>query len=513
MFSLTLYTHFYLVKVRDIRYLPTIYNFIRRYFLDYQEVYDKASKQTLEKARVWAGRTNDNTSFRFPIYTLDLFYKFLNHQGFNDSDIKGITYPQYKPKEEIFKVDEKFQMRDYQLEAIKYTTDSYIRKGPSVLISMPPGSGKTVTLCKLIELFQVRTAMVIPPTYLDKWAADAKEYLNLEDDDVYKVAGSISLIKLIDQAKEKKLQAKLIIISIRTFRSFLEAYEESPLNCEEEYGCTPIEFWKLLRIGLVGGDEVHEQFHAFTRFHTCLHGPFHVGLSATMMNQDPFVEEIQKFIYPLHQRYDKIKMKRYITLVNVDYKFENPKKYKLKSSYGGGFYSHNAFESSILKHPVALRKWLEMVKHAVDTYFYHPDHQEGDKLGIYFSSLEMIDIVVAYLKRCYPGKDIRRYVGTKNDPYENIIDPEIRVTTQGSGGTGKDIKNLTTVLNFNCMESKTANVQLFGRIREIPGRNDLYFVQFSCLNIPQHLKYKQNRNRELKDKVSGITSRTYPVLM
>lgn len=503
------FTHFFVVYLRDIRFTRLVYAFTHR-FTDYKQEYDQTTRQYKDIPRVWAGRLADNSLFRFPIGALKQFEDFAKSQGVFSSEIEYIAEKAYFPARAEFKLNSEYTPRDYQMEAITYTEHQRIQGAPSVLISKPPGSGKTVTFCKYLEVRGQRAAMVVAPTYMEKWQADVKHYLDLEDQDFFTISGGKSIRKAVELARADEFDFKFVLISLRTFANFMKQYETSPAATIDEYGTDPISIWETLQIGVLGADEAHEQFHAMCCMHTFIHGVFHMALSATMMNSDPHVEKMQKIVYPSHLRFDKIKMKRYIAMINVEYRFAAFDKDRIKTSFPRmATYNQNAYEASVYKNKKVLKNWLDMVGWAVDTFFLHRTYQKGDKLGIYFARIEMLNVVVAYLQQRYPKLDIRRFA--EADPYVNIIDPDVRVTTQGSGGTGKDIKSLTTVLNFNVMKSKGANTQLLGRIREIEGRDDLFFVQFSCTNIRKHIQYKAERDHEFRDKTKSISNRYYGV--
>lgn len=503
------FSHFFIVYLKDLRFTSIVYEFTHR-FVDWKEEYDPTTRQYVKKPRVWAGRLADNSLFRFPIGALPEFLSFCQAKGVFKNEVEYKNELIYYPAPANFVLNSNYTLRQSQVEALDYTESQRIMGRPSVLISMPPGTGKTVTFCKYLAMRGLRAGMVVAPTYMEKWQADVKHYLDLEDEDFYVVTGGKSIRKAVDLCKTGDFNYKFILISLRTFANFMKQYEASPAATIDEYGTDPISFWETLQIGVLGADEAHEQFHAMCWMHTFIHGVFHVALTATMINSDPHIERMQKIAYPANIRFDNIKMKRYIAMINVEYRFATFDKDKIKTSFPrNSSYNQNAFEASIYKNKKVLKNWLEMVGWAVDTFFLHKTYQKGDKLGIYFARIEMLNVVVAYLQMKYPHLDIRRFA--ESDPYVNIIEPDIRVTTQGSGGTGKDIKSLTTVLNFNVMKTVTGNTQLLGRIREIEGRDDLFFVQFGCTNIKKHVSYKLDRDNDFRDKTKSITNRYYGV--
>lgn len=505
-FRIHKFTHFFTVALQDLRHQRLIYEFTHN-FTDVQQEYNPQTRSYHNKLRVWGGRIADNSSFRFPIAVLDKFVKFLEARNVSKFDITYDVEPLYLPAPAEFTLNEEYKPRQHQIEALQYTLEQRAQGAPSVLITMPPGTGKTVTYAFLLTLMKLRAGLIIPATYIEKWQGDIAELLGLTKDDFYLIKGGPAIQKAMKLVREDRFDYKFVLISLPTFSEFLKNYETSPKQTIDKYGVDPITFWAALRIGVLGGDEVHEMFHAFFRMHTTLHGPFHLGLSATMLDSQPFIEEMQRCIYPKNIRFDKIKMKKYMDMINIDYRFENFDRDRIKTTYPrNSSYSQNAYEDSIYRNKKVLANFMKMVKWAVDTFFLHSGYVPGDKVGLYFASKQMIYYVVDYLKKQYPHLDIRPFV--QNEPYINLIVPDIRCTTQGSGGTGKDIKALTTVLNFNTINQLKANIQLAGRLREIEGR-DLFFVQFNCGNIKKHQQYKHERNEGMKDQVKSISQKFY----
>ena len=504
--KITKFTHFFQVEMRDLRLNQFVYGFTSMY-TDWVTEYDVKSRRYKKIPRVWGGRLIDNSIFRFPINTLPKFVRFMKQHGVRDDEFEFNVFPIYKPAFADFKLNSDYTPYDYQVEAVEYSNANRLQGVPSVLIEKPPGSGKTVTFCRFLEVVKQRAGMITPATYVEKWGNDAEQYLNLNEKQIYTVSGSASISELAEMALAGEYNYDFTIISLRTFLGFIKSYETSPAETHRKYGTTPIDIWRLMQLGVLGGDESHEEFYSLYWAHTFFHGVFHLALSATMMDRESMVEERQKDIYPAIRRFDKIKMRRYISFVNVDYSFQNPARDKIKFNVRGkSDYSQHAFEKSILSNLRVRRDFLEMLKWVVEKFFFHEDYKEGDKLALYFFRLDTIEVVYKYLRVNYPNKDIRIFQGGKD--YNDLMEPEIRVTNFKSAGTGKDIKGLTTVISFLSIDSPKANIQLLGRIREIKDR-DVYFVQLNCMNSNKHMSYKRRRDKLLEERTKFISSRHY----
>ena len=138
------------------------------------------------------------------------------------------------------------------------------------------------------------------------------------------------------------------------------------------------------------------------------------------------------------------------------------------------------------------------------------DYKYGEKLAIYVSSIKMATSLTEYLKQQYADLDVRRYV--EDDPYENLLDPDIRITTIMSGGTGHDISNLKMVLLTVAISSSQSNVQTLGRLRkldDIPVR----FYYLTNLNVKKHVEYHEKKKEMLLFRAKTYKEFFYPDIL
>jgi hypothetical protein len=112
---------------------------------------------------------------------------------------------------------------------------------------------------------------------------------------------------------------------------------------------------------------------------------------------------------------------------------------------------------------------------------------------VFAGSIDMCTRITERLKKEFPYLDVRRYV--EDDPYENAIEADIRVSTVLSGGTAIDIPNLRTALMTNSIQSPVSNLQALGRLRQLKDR-DVTFSYMVNIHIPKQVDY-HNRKKEL----------------
>jgi hypothetical protein len=115
--------------------------------------------------------------------------------------------------------------------------------------------------------------------------------------------------------------------------------------------------------------------------------------------------------------------------------------------------------------------------------------------------VEMCTQLTKHFSDKYPNLNVKRYV--QDDPMENLLDAGIRFTTILSGGTAHDIPDLTTVILTIAIDSVQANVQAFGRLRELPD-SAVQFYYFVCDDIPKHTQYHERKVQMLEKRAKSF---------
>jgi superfamily II DNA or RNA helicase len=356
----------------------------------------------------------------------------------------------------------------------------------------------TVTALSTISNFQTRTVIVVLPAYIEKWGGDITSILDVRAKDVMVIQGTPQLKGLIDMAMEGHLTSKFIIISISTLKNFYKAYEHHRSDVMDEYGCVPEDLWEYLGVGTLILDEVHQHLHAIYKMLTYTHINRVIALSATFISDDSVVQRVQHLMFPKAARYDSVESNTYIKAYGCEYSFTDLTAARIRTNeFGSNNYSHNAFEKSIMRNVPVLNGYLKMVDHLVNIgYMQH--YQPGDRLMIFASSIKMCTEMTRYFKARYPQLDVRRYV--EDDPYENVIDADIRISTILSSGTAIDIPKLMCTIMTTAIASPVSNLQALGRLRKIPGR-DVRFYYLYCGQLRKHVGYHHKKKELFQGKV------------
>lgn len=354
----------------------------------------------------------------------------------------------------------------------------------------------TLISAKAAEKLQHRTAVIVPAMYVEKWYDELKTmYVDVEKR-MLMVRGVKQLFGLVTMAKLGQLDHDFLLISATSMQMYLSAWEKEPEYIEER-SCKPEEFFKILGVGTKIIDELHKGIHLNVKMDLYTHIPKGLYLTATIKASNPFVNRMTEMAYPLAHRYQGLAYDRYIGVVAMEYRLNNPKALRWLGKRKQ--YSQTTFEASILRTNRILENYTRMIVELVkDTYL--DVREKGQTCLVFAGSIDMCTHLTKALRKAYPKETIGRYV--KDDPYSNLMENDIVVSTILSAGTAIDKYGLLTVLMTIGVDSIQANEQTMGRLRRLkdwPDTTPMFFY-LVCADIKQHVKYHRSKVELLKDK-------------
>ena len=410
-----------------------------------------------------------NGTYHYSIHLLTTFIKRCISMGYTKKNLIVEKDDNYEPGELTSHVQSKYEDRDHQPVYIKKA----IETNPIVLVDLKTGKGKTYISMRVADEMKYPTGIVVLSRYINKWINDIKELTTATDDDIYVVRGKDSLTKLI--ASDVKYD--FVIFSLSTLRRYIKAYDDS----SGAINIAPEQLFKHLGLGMMLNDEVHQSFHA-SYMVTIRLNPFKViSLSATLDNLDKNITFMYGTLYPDDACCGNlVEFKAHPIVVAANYFIDQP---ILLRYVGPRGYSHTLFEQSALRYSIFRNMYLELILYYVNKS-YIARKRKGDKLLILVQTIKMATLLTNYLRSKLKGITINRYV--EEDPYENIMDSDIAVSTNQSAGTALDIPNLITVIQTVSIRSLQTNIQALGRLREIKGVDVMYYYIYSSNISNQH---------------------------
>lgn len=443
--------------------------------------------------KVFAASPASRKEMRFCISKLEDFWIWFGARGWDKSRFTVYSHELYTPAQLVSKFFPHWEPRDYQIPVIDFCAAP---NEPIRVVVVQTGKGKGLISAKAVEKLQHRTAVIVPAMYVEKWYDELKTmYIDVEKR-MLMVRGVKQLFGLVTMAKLGQLDHDFLLISATSMQMYLSAWEKEPEYIEER-SCKPEEFFKILGVGTKIIDELHKGIHLNVKMDLYTHIPKGLYLTATIKASNPFVNRMTEMAYPLAHRYQGLAYDRYIGVVAMEYRLNNPKALRWLGKRKQ--YSQTTFEASILRTNRILENYTRMIVELVkDTYL--DVREKGQTCLVFAGSIDMCTHLTKALRKAYPKETIGRYV--EDDPYSNLMENDIVVSTILSAGMAIDKYGLLTVLMTIGVDSIQANEQTMGRLRRLkdwPDTTPMFFY-LVCADIEQHVKYHRSKVELLKDK-------------
>ncbi|MEM0142855.1 MAG: DEAD/DEAH box helicase family protein [Candidatus Parvarchaeum sp.] len=494
------YSHHFDVT-SNVSYIQELLHTFSKRFLYISSLYNTRGEVVSRLVKVYAAANKDRTIIRYHINAYYDFIEFLKDRHVNFNNIEIVDHPILLSTPVNFTINSNYTPRDTQVPVIEYIID---KKHPRFkLLALDTGEGKTISTFFAMKELGLRTVVLLRPSYIDRWLDEINKVMI--NPKVMTVVGP-DLKKLIKLAIDNKLDYDILLISNKTFQVFLKNYEELGDNIGDAgFDCTPDQFFSLIKADFRVIDEVHQDFHLNFKIDLYTHIYFSLSLSATLNNFNDTLDNLYSLAYPKSLRYHTVKPEKYRRMITVFYSIDS--EYNIRDSNRGiRAYSHVVYENSILKYKRLRKDYLKMIYTLTQLYFLEKRSNE-DKLIIFAGTIEMCENIVHYLKNRLPNISIEKYTG--EDDYSNLIDPVIRVTTPASGGTAHDIPNLTTIIMTVAVDSMQINLQIFGRLRNLKGK-ELNYICLVNQDHTKHMSYHKKREKLLSGRCLSNRHETYP---
>lgn len=439
------------------------------------------------KTKVYAASNKNNTEFRFHINCLNEFLETTKRVNIHPNFIQMEKEAPFEAKDIEIEMKKGWVMRDYQIPLSEFCTNG---KPVSKLLSLQTGQGKGATAMQALVNKKKRFLVIVKPMFIQKWVDDLIKTTNLKREDILTVRGSEEMKALLVKGKEDDFDFKCAIISNTTVQNWIKEYEFfGNGTLEMGWDCLPHDLHRHLKSGERLIDEVHMHFHLCFKMDLYTHVHSSISLSATLFNADPFLSRMYRVMFPPENRTKELALKKYIDVIAVYYEFENPDLIRTMER-GMTTFSNNAYEESIIRNKTMLKNYLEMIADIVKKGYDQVNRLKKVAV-VYAYTTEMVDLLLAYLKKVFPDYRIKRKVSGDLD--ENIYTCDLCLSTLGSLGTAIDIPNLTNVIMSNMVASEQANVQTMGRLRELEDGHPVVMHYFVASNIEKTLDYHQKK--------------------
>lgn len=420
------------------------------------------------------------------------------------------------------------------------------------------------TCCVFFRMAHIQkvTAIVLRPFLTQQWKREAQRVLSLSEDDILVVSGKKTMMTLLEDARNGACTHKLYIISNKTYVLYMkeffnstvllrddalkrhdknlgsrdnakeaalrardrdlydqymmkknrEAEEKEKTGYIERYpDVPPGKFFKKLGVGCVVVDEAHLDPHMNNFLYATLGNvEQQISLSATYFSSVDFLKGIFGWTFANYNNYDELKSKRYIRHMTYTYSHMYIESWQYTQ---GPMYSHNKYESKyLIRKGKVIPKYLKMVDDITNAH-YVIKRKENSRCLIFFQSLVMVGEFHKYFSDKYPELKVVKYTGAEKSDAD-LATSDIIIATVGKAAVGLDLKDLITVINCISIKSAPLNVQILGRLRELPVEKygDSYetFIQLECDSIHPHRGHHYERLPYIKARTAVMDNEKYP---
>jgi superfamily II DNA or RNA helicase len=443
---------------------------------------------------VYAAATHDRREYRFHINQYDEFIQEVHRAQIPMESVEIVERAFRTPKVVELPIRPEWEDRDYQIPAINYIVSD--EPPTAKFLALQTGKGKSYCTMRACSMIGDLPVYIMRPMFIEKWIIDFHKTYELKQEELLVVRGADQLQALLFMASEGDLPFKVIVISNKTIQRWITLYEQiGDTTLDLGYACRPDEMYELLKAGIRAIDEVHLDFHLNFKIDLYTHVKKSVSLSATLRSDDPFMNKVYEVAYPKSMRYKGPAYDKYIAAVGLVYRVSQPDKVRTKQ-YGGSTYSHHAFEESIMKSKHMLPNYIDLINRVVKNE-YLANYKRGQRCLVYGASIDFCGYLAEQLQRLHPNLVVKRYC--EDDPYENLMESDICVSTVLSAGTGVDIPDLTTVVLTHAIRSTQSNIQGFGRLRKLKDGTTPRFIWMSCEDVPKHMEYHEQKEELMNE--------------
>ena len=423
----------------------------------------------------------DTQTLYVPRFDLDAFCRLLEENSIN---YKIVHLPLQEGKSvDIRLKDGVYDRSEQQTAAIKFLTT---HNGSLRGLSSTTGFGKTYCAVKTVSIIG-RRAMFCVMGLVDQWKNAIFQFTELTEEDVYIIKGAQSMKTLLTEI-DKTLFPKIIIASIGTIRNYAlndETYEEFPPFTD---------IFDILRVGVKGIDEAHLSFHATLMIDLQTNAEINIALTATFLRTEQQVAAIFDAHYPRLIRFGENEFTRYIEIYS--YSFSAGGIIPQKAYMTAMGYNHSKLEEWLLRKDKKILDYIFRTVYSPAIFGHYINRKRvGQRLLIICSSVVMCEWFYQKLSTVLPKEEnlsIVIYIEGVEDDVLSTYD--IIISTPKKGGTGRDIKDLRTVLMTVATGAETTNLQSLGRLRELRSTGDTpIYIYTWCRDIRQHNTYHQSR--------------------
>lgn len=454
--------------------------------------------------RIFATANAERTEYRFHINHYDYLFRTFLRYGIHEGNVEFEHIPLPKPTNVELRLNKGVKPTEEQEPVVDFLSKEDLMIKTCTLAT---GKGKTMSTLMALSRMGKRALIQLRGGFVDQWIEELYHAFSIKTKDILVIRGRDALISAMNQIESGELNPKIVFITWKTLFQLYRAYEQE--GYESVYGISPEQIYNRMGIGVKVVDEVHLDFHLNFRSDIYTNVPTSIHLSATLDTRDPTRKRMYEIAFPYQSRYEDQGVEPYIEVQAIFYSAFNPNVLRT-TERGSEFYSHTAFEKSILRKKKLTANYFKLIRWTFNR-FYRDVYRGNQKCLIYCATVRMCEELVDSLRYHYPDMDSQVFVSETDE--QVLHQAQVIVSTLGSCGTGKDIPDLRTVIMTTAVSKYEANRQSIGRIRKLKNypEDTPYFCYFVCDSIDKHVNYHEQKIKQIKDIAIDQRVRKAPV--
>lgn len=351
------------------------------------------------------------------------------------------------------------------------------------LIDADVGDGKTYCGTAASAIWTAKSVVFVPiGRLLGQWRDSFLTFTNLEEEDVMIVKGSS---KCEEIRLGQHLDKKVFIFSIDTFDSYLK--QVGPLRTEEMLSMTHA-YHKIV-------DEVHRDMGILRKLEALSNFRMNYYMSASPGRSDSKEDKIFLKLFTNTPRFGsnfKNESEKHINFVVKKYEFI-PTMYQEREMYRPKIgLNTKQYERVLLE---ATKEQRESFDQSILTMLNWSKKmiKPKNKILILTNTIAGTEYVKQLAEQVFPGECASYYSSMKPKEKEAALKKRIISATEGSLGTGADIKGIQHVYNILTYSNKIGAKQYPGRGRKIDDKTPIVYVEF--VNMEYRRTYLQFQKR------------------
>lgn len=417
----------------------------------YDEIYHKVNPKFFydeEERRLYIPRGYDY------ILLEEYFATFIDITN-GSTDFKKVTFTVNTPPR-----------NSVQKEAVRFLSGkneySIFKDSTQLVLSLPPGDGKTYCTISAISLLGYRSMIIVDTVNLkDQWKEKFLEYTNLPEKYIRDLKGADITKILNSRNPEKEMRG---VVSVITTHATLQSY----MN---QCGVKSLsQLFSTLKIGIKVFDEAHQDIDNMLLIDYMSNVKKTIYLSATFARSDYVDDKVFQKSFNMVHKLRLVSEEKRRHVIYIPYIYRSKPSAIIRETVRGvkGFdkYKYTDYELSSGIFYDILKKFL---------YFFIEKHQIDGKIIILSSKKKSCDEILNIVQEFYPSRSsCAYYTGNKVD---NFKDYNIICATPKMLGKGADIPGLRVMINLEPGRSTVNAAQLIGRLREYHAEKDTYYVE------------------------------------